>query len=43
MADLNLWTQDSGLSNFADDTQSVIISDSKETAIEIENNLQQQR
>ena len=34
MADLNLWTLDSGLSNFADDTQSVIISEDRETALE---------
>ena len=33
MADLNLWS-DSILSNFADDTQSVIISDSREKLIE---------
>ena len=30
MADLDLWTADSKLSNFADDTQSVIISDNEE-------------
>ena len=30
MADLDLWTTDSQLSNFADDTQSVIISDDEE-------------
>ena len=30
MADLNLWVKDSQLSNFADDTQSVIIANSEE-------------
>ena len=34
MADLNLWTNKSKLSNFADDTQSIIIADNKE---ELEN------
>ena len=31
MADLDLWTSDSTLSNFADDTQSVIISEDEES------------
>ena len=35
MADLDLWTEESGLSNFADDTQSVIISVDRETALRI--------
>ena len=30
MADLSLWTRNSHLSNFADDTQSIIIGDSRE-------------
>ena len=30
MADLDLWTRDSHLSNFADDTQSLVIGDSRE-------------
>ena len=30
MADLDLWTKDSKLSNFADDTQSIIIEDTRE-------------
>lgn len=34
MADLDLWTKDSMLTNFADDTQSVIIKDKKEEAVE---------
>ena len=34
MADMDLWTKDSKLSNFADDTQSIIIRDNKEDAIE---------
>ena len=33
MADMNLWTNESMLSNFADDTQSIVISDNKENAI----------
>ena len=31
MADLDLWTADSKLSNFADDTQSVVIKEDKES------------
>ena len=34
MADMDLWTKDSKISNFADDTQSIIIRDNKEDAIE---------
>ena len=34
MADLNLWTEKSILSNFADDTQSIIVSDSRENLLE---------
>jgi hypothetical protein len=34
MADMELWTENSKLSNFADDTQSIVISDKKEKAIE---------
>ena len=34
MADLDLWTKDSKLSNFADDTQSIIIQDTREKLIE---------
>ena len=34
MADMELWTKDSKLSNFADDTQSIIIKDNKEDALE---------
>ena len=34
MADMDLWTKDSKISNFADDTQSIIIRDTKEDAIE---------
>ena len=34
MADLDLWTKDSMITNFADDTQSVIIKDKKEEAVE---------
>ena len=34
MADLDLWTKDSKLSNFADDTQSIIIQDTRERLIE---------
>ena len=33
MADLDLWTEHSTLSNFADDTQSLCIAEDKETAI----------
>ena len=32
---MDLWTDESMLSNFADDTQSIIIGDSKENAIKI--------
>ena len=35
MADLKLWTENSSSSNFADDTQSIIISDSRENLLEI--------
>ena len=35
MAVLDLWTEESGLSNFADDTQSVIISEDRNTALRI--------
>ena len=38
MADMNLWIKDSKLSNFADDTQSIVISDDIESAIEITTN-----
>ena len=34
MADMELWTKDSKISNFADDTQSIIIKDNKEDALE---------
>ena len=34
MADMELWTKDSKLSNFADDTQSIIIKDNKKDALE---------
>ena len=34
LADMDLWTEKSKLSNFADDTQSIIISDSVEEALE---------
>ena len=34
MADLDLWTKDSKLSNFADDTQSIIIKETREGLIE---------
>ena len=34
MADLDLWTSDSKLSNFADDTQSVVMKDDKESLVE---------
>ena len=33
MADLDLWTEYSSLSNFADDTQSLCVAEDKETAI----------
>ena len=35
MADMDLWIDKCKLSNFADDTQSLIISDSVEEALEI--------
>ena len=35
LADMDLWTENSKLNNFADDTQSMIISDNIEKAIEI--------
>ena len=35
MADLDLWTRDSMITNFADDTQSVIVKDEKVEAVEI--------
>ena len=35
MADLDLWTEDSVLSNFADDTQSIIISENRKSLLEI--------
>ena len=38
MADMDLWSEDSKLSNFADDTQSIIIRDSKEDALEATRN-----
>ena len=34
MADLDLWTEDSTLSNFADDTQSIIVSDNRKNLLE---------
>ena len=34
MADLDLWTKESMITNFADDTQSVIIKDGKDEAVE---------
>jgi retron-type reverse transcriptase len=34
MADLNLWTENSTLSNFADDTQSIIVSDNRKNLLE---------
>ena len=34
MADMDLWIKDSNISNFADDTQSIIIKNTKEEAIE---------
>ena len=35
MADFDLWTKDSMITHFADDTQSVIIKDGKDEAVEI--------
>ena len=35
MSDLNLWTENSILSNFADDTQSIIISNNKENLLKV--------
>ena len=34
MADLDLWTKESTITNFADDTQSVIIKDGKDEAVD---------
>ena len=34
MADLDLWTENSNLSNFADDTQSIIVSDDRKNLLE---------
>ena len=34
MADLDLWTENSKLSNFADDTQSIIVSDDRKNLLE---------
>ena len=34
MADLDLWTENSTLSNFADDTQSIIVRDDKKNLLE---------
>ena len=34
MADLDLWTENSTLSNFADDTQSIIVSDNRKNLLE---------
>ena len=38
MADMDLWTNESMLSNFADDTQSIVISNDKENAIKTTEN-----
>ena len=35
MADLDSWTKNSMLSNFADDTQSIIISEDRNNLLEI--------
>ena len=35
MADMNLWINESSLSNFADDTQSIIVAKDQNTAIEV--------
>ena len=35
MADLDLWTEERFLSNFADDTQSIIVHENKERLLEI--------
>ena len=35
MADMDLWIDNSKISNFADDTQSIVISDDLEKALEI--------
>ena len=35
MADMDLWTRDSMITNFADDTQSIVIKDGKDEAVEI--------
>ena len=34
MADLHFWTENSTLSNFADDTQSIIVSDNRKNLLE---------
>ena len=34
MADLNLWAENSTLSNFAKDTQSIIVSDNRKNLLE---------
>ena len=34
MADLDLWTENSTLSNFADDTQSIIVSNNRKNLLE---------
>ena len=35
MADMNLWINESSLSNFADDTQSIIVAKDQNTAIDV--------
>ena len=35
MADLDLWTENSTLSNFADDTQSIVIHENRDSLLEI--------
>ena len=35
MADLDLWAKNSMLSNFSDDTQSIVISECKESLLEV--------
>ena len=35
LADMNLWTEESKLSNFADDTQSIVVGDNVEETLEI--------
>ena len=34
MADLDLWTENSTVSNFADNTQSIIVSDNRKNLLE---------